>query len=133
MTREVATLYEEDNLERIEEAMQRFRFHHVPVVDGRKLVGLVSHRDLLRVSASAMAKDGEARTHILNQQLFVRDVMTRDIETTTPATPLAEAARTMLDRQHGCLPVVDDGELVGIITLSDIVKVAIELLDQEQQ
>lgn len=46
MTREVMTLYEEDNLDRIEEGMNRFRFRHLPVVDGKRLVGLVTHRDI---------------------------------------------------------------------------------------
>lgn len=131
MTREVATLYEEDNLERIEEAMQRFRFHHVPVVDGRKLMGLVTHRDLLRVSASSAEKRGERRTRALREHLFVRDVMTRDVKTAAPDTPLAEAGRRMLELQHGCLPVVEDGELVGIVTQSDFVRVAIRLLERE--
>ena len=52
MTREVVTLYEEDNLLGVEEGMRHFRFRHLPVVDDGKLVGLITERDLLRVAAS---------------------------------------------------------------------------------
>ena len=61
-----------------------------------------------------------ARRKVLDT-LFVKDVMATDVLTTTPDTPLAEAARVLMERKIGCLPVIEDGRLVGILTEGDFV------------
>src|SRR2546430_309837 len=109
MTREVQTLHEEDNLLDVARRMDTFRFRHLPVEDEGKLVGLVTDRDILRLAGSAL--DSSVVAHVKETQLeektFVADVMTRDVQTISPLTPIAEAARMMLDAKIGCLPVVD--------------------------
>ena|SRR5687768_1461290 len=112
MTREVLTLNEEDNLADLEHGMQRERIRHLPVVDGRKLVGLITHRDLLRAAA-----------HHVGSSAFAAQLMTREITTVTPETTLGDAARILAENKFGCLPVVGaDGDLVGIVTEHDFVK-----------
>jgi len=129
MTRTVVTIRPEENLQLIEGAMERFRFRHLPVVDDGKLVGLVTHRDVLRASASAFEPRGGLHTDNIRSYYFVADLMTRDVATVRPETTVVEAAR-ILDRQkYGCLPVTDDhNDLLGIVTEADFVKLVTLLL-----
>ena len=131
MTREVVTLNEEDNLEMVSTGLERFRFHHLPVVDGRKLVGMVSQRDMLRAAVSSLDHSAIARTRERRrlEATFVRDIMKTKLVTAHPDEPVTLAARRMLETRYGAMPVVDrDGELVGIITENDVVRLATQLL-----
>jgi CBS domain-containing membrane protein len=131
MTREVITLFEEDNLVGVEEGMKRYRFRHLPVADGGKLVGLITQRDLLRIAASDLEPSSMRKTEHYRQGVFVRDVMQRDLVTVREDTPLADAGLLLWTNKLGCLPVTtDDGTLVGIVTEADFVKLAITLLQQ---
>jgi CBS domain-containing protein len=129
MTREVITLSEEDNLSGVSEGMERFRFRHLPVVDGKKLVGLITHRNLLKVAASSLEHANQRKTETLNERLFARDIMIRDLVTVREDTPLVEAARLLWNEKLGCLPVVAaDHQLVGIVTEADFVLLAMRFL-----
>lgn len=128
MTQRVITVREEENLELIESAMERFRFRHVPVVDGDRVVGVLTHRDLLRASASVFDPGGDARTHGIQARFFVADLMTRDPLTVGPDTSVATAAALMMEHKIGCLPVVDaEQKLVGIVTAADMLELVIDL------
>ena len=130
MTQKVVTLFEEDNLTGVEEGMTHFKFRHLPVVDGKRLVGLVTHRDLLRVAASALDPGGAQKTKTMNARVFVRDVMQRDVVTVREDTPILDAGRIMWNNKMSCLPVVSDGgDLLGLVTEGDFVKLALVLLD----
>ncbi len=130
MTREVVTLFEEDNLVGVEEGMKHFRFRHLPVVDDGRLVGLITQRDLLELAASSLEFGAEQKSHRLKEGLFARDVMRRDLVTVREETPLSEAGLLLWNNKLGCLPVVaDDKKLVGIVTEADFVKLAMRLLD----
>lgn len=128
MTSEVVTIREEENLELIEGAMEDLRFRHMPVVDEGRLVGLVTHRDLLRASASVFEPGQDMKTANIRSQFFVADLMTRNPITVRPDTPIGEAAKLMYDHKIGCLPVTDDQQaLVGIVTSADMVKLVVLL------
>lgn len=129
MTQKVITLFEEDNLVGVEKGMSQFKFRHLPVVDSGKLVGLVTHRDLLRMAASSLELGGAQKTARLNETAFVRDIMQRNVLTVRADTPLIEAGKLMWDQKIGCLPVVtEDRTLVGIVTEADFLKLALSLL-----
>lgn len=131
MTRRVVTVREEDNMTAIREGMEAYGLRHVPVVDGAKLVGLLTHRDMLRFADSEHGR-GRAQQSIENRRAestFVATVMTRDIQTVRPETPLAEAAATLVAHKFGCLPVTtSDGTLVGIVTEHDFLKALTRML-----
>ena len=128
MTTEVVTIREEENLELIEGAMEDLRFRHLPVVDEGRLVGIVTHRDLLRASASVFEPGQDMKTANIRAQFFVADLMTRNPITVRPDTPIGEAAKLMNDHKIGCLPVTDDQHnLVGIVTSADMVKLVVLL------
>jgi CBS domain-containing membrane protein len=103
----------------------------VPIVaNGAELVGLVSQRDVLRITESSLIKDA---TRIDPKQLKIAAFMTTDVFTVQPETSLRKAAIYIRTQRYGCLPVVEDKKLVGIITDSDFVNIAIDLLEQIEQ
>jgi len=129
MTRDLVTLLEEDNLEHVAAGLKRYRFHHLPVVDGRKLVGMFSQRDMLHatVAGSDRSVAARAREARFLEETFVRDVMKTALVTVTPSASIAAAAKLMLSARIGALPVVDgDGNLLGIVTENDIVRTVAE-------
>lgn len=131
MSRSVISVREEESMRTIREGMQAYGLRHIPVVDGNKLVGLLSHRDMLRFADSQYA--GNQIRRALDEQraneTFAASVMTRDVQTVRAETPLAEAARTLIQHKFGCLPVTtEDGTLVGIVTEHDFLKVLVERL-----
>ena len=131
MTRRVAVLHEENNLELAENAMRSYGFRHLPVVDGDKLVGLVTDRDISRASVSSLAKDHDLLDDNLKRYFFVREIMTVNVIAARPWMTLVEAVSIMKDRRIGCLPVTEqDGTLVGIVTQSDFLDVALNFLTE---
>lgn len=135
MTRDPMVLREEDNLSHIAEDMDRYQLRHLPVVDDGRLVGLVSHRDILRYTVSALESTGAdaARNERLQQDTFVAEIMTRDVATVKPDSPVTDAARILLEGKFGCVPVVDaDGKLHGIVSEHDLLRYLIELLDSNK-
>jgi CBS domain-containing membrane protein len=102
---------------------------HVAVVeDTDRLVGLISHRDVLRSQEGSLSgTPSEEQTH-MNRWIEARWVMTREVRSVRPETPALEAAETLRSHGYGCLPVVEHGRLVGILTESDFVDFAIQIL-----
>jgi len=116
----------------ISEALSRMHEAHVrrfPVLDkSGKLVGVVAEKDLLYASPSPATSLSIWEIHTLLAKLTVAEVMKKDIVTVTEDTPVEDAARIMTDRKIGSLLVVREGQLVGIITESDLFKLFQELL-----
>ncbi|MDL1872386.1 CBS domain-containing protein [Deltaproteobacteria bacterium PRO3] len=127
MTENVFSVNADEDLARLSDLMEDIHVRHMPVKDKEgRLVGLVSQRDLLR-SALFTAKDlplTEQRE--LLQRMTVGEIMTADPETAEMDDDIEEAGRVMLDNKLGCLPVVEGGKLVGILTEADFVKFVVE-------
>jgi acetoin utilization protein AcuB len=108
--------------------MHEKKVHRLPVLDRRgKLVGIVSEGDLLYASPSPATTLNIWEMHALLAKLKVEKVMTRDVITITEDTPIEEAARIMVQKKIGGLPVLREKALVGIITETDLFKVFISL------
>ncbi len=123
MTGRVYSVEPEDDLALVWELMSDRGVRHVPVVDAEgDLVGLVTHRDLLRASLVEQSDLPPQLERDLLERTRVLDVMVRNVETVEPTTGLAEAARLMLEHKFGCLPVLEGRRLVGILTESDFVR-----------
>ena len=122
MSRPVKTLGRNDKLSVADTLMRADRIRHLPVVDDDgRLVGIVSQRDLFfNALVRALGFGSAARTRTLDS-ILVKEVMTGDVVTTTPAVDIAAAAQVMVERKIGCLPVIDDDVLVGILSESDVV------------
>ena len=109
--------------------MRQNQVRRLPVLDEEgRLIGIVSEKDLLYASPSPATSLSIYEMHYMLSHLQVTELMTTDVTTVTPNTPLEEAARIMADNKIGGLPVIEDGRLVGIITETDIFKVFLELL-----
>ena len=125
MSRNVTTLGRNDALSAVGDLMKVERIRHIPILDERgMLAGIVSQRDLFLSGLVRALGFGTSATEKVLDSLFVKEVMTRDVLTTTPNTPLQEAAALMRDRKIGCLPVIDGDALVGILTEGDFVAAA---------
>jgi acetoin utilization protein AcuB len=104
--------------------MQNNNLRHLPVVTGAdKLVGVITDRDIRQVGASDEPHLAAYELTYLLEKMAVKEVMTRQVVTVRRQTPVVEAARLLLEKKFGCLPVVDDDHsLVGIITVSDLLR-----------
>jgi CBS domain-containing protein len=122
MTREVATLQRGDQLSLANNVMQLGRIRHMVVLDEEGgLAGIVSQRDLFRGALVKAFGYGTVAQKKMMEAILVEEVMSSELLTTTPDALLSEAARIMSERKIGCLPVVEDGKLVGILTEGDFV------------
>jgi predicted transcriptional regulator len=102
------------------------RVRHMPVLREGRLVGLVSQRDLLAASLTKVLEFEPQQRRAFMRSVQVDEVMTRDVVSAAPETTLAEAARRMLERRIGCLPVLaDDGTLIGLVTEVDLLRAAL--------
>jgi len=109
--------------------MRDEKIRRLPVVDKRgKLIGIVSESDLLDASPSDATSLSIWEMNYMLSKVMVKEIMTRDVITASPDTPLEDAARNMVDKKIGGLPVVRNAEVVGIITETDLFKVFLELL-----
>lgn len=117
MTPEVESLQARETLDLASTILMLGHIRHLPVVDeNEKLVGLVTHRDLLQVIA-----DGTEKGTVDLSSVSAEEVMVDGVSTVAPDTPIAEAAETMILNKYGCLPVVEGDKIVGILTESDFV------------
>ncbi|MBI4954758.1 MAG: CBS domain-containing protein [Myxococcales bacterium] len=132
MTRQLIALGENEPLGELDSAMKRFRFRHLPVVgQAGKLVGLITRSDLLRAAVGAMP-DGTTLAERPSPTTSAGVIMRRDVLTARLHTPITSAGRVMAHQKIGCLPVIlDDNTLVGIVTETDFVTLALELLERK--
>jgi CBS domain-containing membrane protein len=123
MIKEVTTLKRNDQLTLADDIMRLGRIRHLPVLDddAKNLVGIVSQRDLFRGALARALGYGEHARRKVMDTLLVKEVMSTEVFTTTPDAPLAGAAQVLMERKIGCLPVVENGVLVGIVTEADFV------------
>jgi CBS domain-containing membrane protein len=128
MTTEVVTIGVDDNLESARKIMHDRRIRHLPVVDSEsQLVGLITTTNVLAATDSFL-RDDESKMH--PDQIAVNDVMVSDVITVDEHAGVRQAAVFLEKHRIGCLPVVTDGELRGIVTETDFIGVAINLLEQ---
>lgn len=111
--------------------MQEHRIHHLPVVNPDfTLVGLLTLTDLLAATDSKL-RESDSRIHAAD--ICIREVMVNDVITVDARASLRQAALFIEKHKIGCLPVVSNGKLQGIITDTDFVAVAINLLEQLEE
>ncbi len=122
MTKDTITVEPTTSVEAAWRLMQERRIRHLPVVVEGRLVGIVTDRDLRRVLPSPATSLEIHELRYLLDKLTLAEVMTKDVITTIPFTPIIDAARTLLRNRIGALPVVQGGMLVGILSQTDVLE-----------
>ena len=124
MTRDIVTLAPDETVGTALALCRERRIRHLPVLSEGRLVGIVSDRDL----RSATPAFGEKERAAALQKILIEDVMATEVVSVLPDDPIEQAANTMRERRIGSLPVVEGGELVGIITSSDVMSALVYLV-----
>jgi acetoin utilization protein AcuB len=134
MTKNPVTITEDTSVDKALQLMRENRVRRFPVLNKRgKLMGIISEKDLLYASPSPATSLSIYEIPYLLSKIKISDLMTKNVITVHEDTPLEEAARLMADSKVGGLPVVRDGELVGIITETDMFKVFLEMLGAREE
>lgn len=134
MTPNPITLPPEATHKQAAETLREHNIHHLPIVDkSGKLVGIVVEEDLLAAQPSPATTLSIYEIHGLLSRLKLKDFMSHPVHTITPDCPLEEAARLMLTHGIGCLPVMENDRLVGLITDTDIFTTLVDLLGGGQE
>jgi predicted transcriptional regulator len=120
MPEKMVTISAGDTLSTVEDIMTLGHVRHMPVVRAGKLVGVMSERDLLRASLSQLSEFGDAQRRAFLQGVEIAGVMSSPPVTIDPEQTVEEAARVMATRKIGCLPVVEEEKLLGLITETDV-------------
>lgn len=129
MTEKPYSLRETDLVSDAWQIMTEKNIRHIPVTDSdNQLLGLVTQRDVL--AATGPIQEGDKASHLTGQDLELSDIMSRNVKVVRKDESLREAAVYMQSHKYGCLPVVADDGVVGIITDTDFVSIAINLLEQ---
>jgi CBS domain-containing protein len=115
-------------LREVIQLMEAKNIRHVAVVDSGRLLGLLSHRDVLRSQEGSLSGALSTEQTHMNRWIEARWVMTKEVRTVCPDTPALEAALTLRSHGYGCVPVVEQGKLVGMLTDSDFLEYAIQQL-----
>lgn len=128
MTTDIITLTPDTTVLRAMSIIQQKGIRHLPVVEGKKVVGMVTNLDIQRVSASDASTLSVYELNYLLDKIKVSQFMTKKVFTVDPDEPIEAAAKLIYDHKIGSLPVVKNGELVGLLTSMDILETFIEVL-----
>jgi acetoin utilization protein AcuB len=127
MMRNPVWVDENDSMKKAMDLLKDREIRHLPVLkDGEKLVGIVTERDIKQASPSPATALEIREIYYLLDKVKVKQIMTRRPYTVSASAPIEEAALIMREKKIGCLPVVEDGRLVGILTETDILDAFIE-------
>lgn len=129
MTRHVISVSMDDTLKTIRTIFDKYKFHHVVVIDQCRLVGVISDRDLLMNLSPFVGKPSERTMDAASLTRHAHQIMTRHPVTAMAETPIGDAALMIMHNHVSCLPVVDQHEaVVGIVTWRDMLRWSLEHL-----
>jgi len=127
MTKNVITLNSTDDLETAERLFKRNKIRHIPVVSGKEVIGMLSLTDLLRISfADAADDDDESVETIVYNMFTIEQVMAKNLTSVSSSTTIKEVAEILSKKEFHAIPVIDDGEIRGIVTTTDLINYLIE-------
>lgn len=128
MTRDVDTVHTGMKVSEVRQLLAEKPYHHVPVVSGKKLIGIISATDMVRLSLALYGADQRAVDAMLDANHTIDGVMSKELATIKSKDTVRTTAEKLSDGTFHALPVVDDdGNLEGIVTSTDVIKY---LLDQ---
>lgn len=126
MTKNVIKLNLKDDLTKAETLFKKNKIRHIPVVNGNRIIGMLSYTDLLRISFVDAIDDDEVIDATVYNLFTVEQVMAKNLVTISPETTIKEAAEILSSKEFHALPVVLGDLLVGIVTTTDLIKYLID-------
>ncbi|TYB72550.1 CBS domain-containing protein [Bizionia gelidisalsuginis] len=127
MTKNVITLNTNDSLEVAEKIFKEHNIRHIPVVKGSQIVGMLSYTDLLRISFVEAAYEDEQEIDSTVYNMFsIEQVMAKNLVNVNANTTIKEVAEILSKKEFHAIPVVDNDNLVGIVTTTDLINYLIE-------
>jgi acetoin utilization protein AcuB len=126
MSVDPATVGPKDSLQKVMSLLRRRDIRSVPVVENGRLIGIVTDRDVRQVAPAYPLFRDEEEIHRYTENLTVTAAMTADPMTIAPDAPLVEAAKVLETYRISSMPVVDDRRLVGMLTVTDVLRVFVE-------
>jgi acetoin utilization protein AcuB len=128
MSTEVVSLMADEHLNFANDLMRLARIRHMPVLSKGRLVGIVSQRDLFRAAISSALRLRPVAEREWLEKIRVEEVMTKRLITAESEWPIRKAVDVMLEHKVGCLPVVDEERLVGLLSETDCLHLLAHLL-----
>ncbi|MFC4739022.1 CBS domain-containing protein [Flavobacterium ponti] len=126
MTQNVVKLNLNDDLTKAESLFKKNKIRHIPVVNGNRIIGMLSYTDLLRISFVDAVDDDEIIDATVYNMFTVEQVMAKNLVTINPQTTIKEAAEILSTKEFHALPVCEGSLLVGIVTTTDLIKYLID-------
>jgi CBS domain-containing protein len=123
LNEDVVTVHVGQKVSEVRRLFASHGFHHVPVVSGKKLVGMVSASDILGVSVEGFGSDDRSMEAYLDHQFSLEELMTQKLRTLPEQSTVADAAELLAEGSFHAVPVVDDdGSLLGLVTSTDLIR-----------
>ena len=123
LTRETVTVHVGQKVSDVRKIFAKHGFHHVPVVSGKKLIGIVSASDILGISVEGVGSDERSMDAYIDHQFSIEGLMRKDLKTLTYKSTIADAAEVLSDGNFHAVPVVDENDdLVGLVTSTDLIR-----------
>lgn len=127
MTKDIVAVNKTDDLETVEKLFKQHSIRHMPVISKNVIIGMISYSDLLRISfADAVNEETQEIDTVVYNMFTIDQVMTKNVNTVSSDTTIKEVAEILAKKEFHALPVVDNGELVGIVTTTDLINYLIE-------
>ncbi len=127
MTKNVITLNSNDDLDTAERLFKKNKIRHIPVVTGKKVIGMLSLTDLLRISfADGVGEDEESVETIVYNMFTIEQVMAKNLVSVSSSTTIKEVAELLSKKEFHAIPVIDNEELIGIVTTTDLINYLIQ-------
>lgn len=127
MTKNIIAVNRTDDLETAEKLFKQHHIRHIPVVSGDVIIGMLSYTDLLRISFADAINEDETEVDTVVYNMFSIDqVMTKNVVTVNSETTIKDVAEVLTKNEFHALPIVDNGQLVGIVTTTDLINYLLE-------
>ena len=116
------TLKPDETLDLANDVISLGRIRHIPIMEDGRLVGVLSERDMMGAATTTIFGLKRKSKSALLKSVLIKDVMKKKVVTVKPDTPIKDAAHLMKEKKIGCVPVVNEGSLVGLVTTTDILR-----------
>ena len=122
MTKDLVTLNLTDSLENAEKLFKENKIRHIPVIHNKEILGILSYTYILRISFADVSDDEKNVDTFVYDMFSIKQVMAKNVFAVSSNTTIKEVAELLAKKEFHALPVVDDNELVGIVTTTDLIK-----------